>query len=521
MTTQELVSNTALALHSGTDEALSLGSLGAKVEDVIELAIKRGADKMIEEGLVKQVRAYKVQLEAFSAAPETYNQFAVQYLLENRAAVISSVQANLLSAGERRTMSSFVVECLVNQIIFPAVNDKIAFTDVDAWRPQLSSNDISKLGLFLNKALVSLLHDLCMLYCEGMVVANNNHSNTFMLKNGNRKVVNARFSNNALASLLESQGLREKIKQDVTLKGIIAAIQEICGRFTPLNKFDNFSDRLKKSNISKDLEGIIANVGLYIYDRMKHFDIEEHAINVSNAKEVGEVIDHLLGALSGIRGPSLGSVEQPVIGKFGFLPDLQRLDLVKAELRIHMIRVGIHNRFYSSIVAAEDKSKALDKEFFQGLDKRVFKEEGKGVAEELSVYEKAPAVSLWGESKRSLRKKYEGEVIAEEVKSLYDMAAYIHKLYEVGMLYSTMGQERQKKYGVVLEEVSKIYAERLSTVAVNLEVKLKIGDFKTDELGQAIASLTGLLDSKKLEDAIGSALSADHAYQGALEAEKL
>jgi len=105
----------------------------------------------------------------------------------------------------------------------------------------------------------------------------------------------------------------------------------------------------------------------------------------------------------------------------------------------------------------------------------------------------------------SMKREFNKKTFLKDIEGFYKIALYLYKLHKIGQTYYEKGNEQQKYYGEVLMEAVAIYLEKLDQMAVNMEIMISVGDFKTEGIESTIIALQNLFDDQKLKQAIEAA----------------
>lgn len=496
-----------------------------KIEVDYQQAMREYPDALAQFEQLKQ--KWFLDVEEFGKNPVTFAQFAMGYVLEHQEEIIQRVMNEYAGSGVNKTTIQPVLAFVMNKIIFPAIGKKVVLTGANKWKPVFYEKDATGYGMFLRNALGPLISDYRRLYLNSHWCAEWGDILGKLISDQEEV---------SLADLLDKLafGMNQSFK---SCNGMRHSGNDKC----------NMSGVFNDLEIDRYPEAVMANAGFYIFEAIGKLSYKkdwEVTLN-RNDLETG-LLYQIKRILSGLPYPKkpvepkkpelpVKSFVEDVDGdnpvvEIG-LPSLEKLDAVKSQLQILMIRLGINRKYYEVLPGdgkagkeanGKDKSVAqpAERKFFDEMARTVFGDDkgGSSVFDALKGYGETSSLGLWSETKGSLRKKYNSEPIAQEVTELYQMAQFLYNIQTVGKIYMECGEPRQKYYGEILMEVGKIYTERLVEMAVNLEVKLRVGDFKTGEIGKTMSGLAGLLDSSQLSSAIEAAIQVETGLKAGEEA---
>gem|GEM_PF-6044844 len=518
---------------SGSSDVMRLAVQRIEQRKKLQPQDRETLQKEADQSYRKQQQEYTnlmlashTEVKEFSRDPKTFAQFAVRYIYDNREEVIQRVLNELGGSG----IGEFTLEqgaaFVMSKIIYPAIKDKVVFKGADKWDPALVASDSSSYGLFIRNALAVFIKDLGLLYAKA-----------YWREQFERLEPGVIYS---YLEIAEDGVSLDRMMSLLTHRIWDYGIMSCNGEITTYNGDTEMSDVFKKLKIGRYPESVVDNAGYYIFEAIKRIDCPNMQYSMNDNVINNDFIISIVQMLSGIRFPEKPSLPQKSEIKDNeanasvSLPSLEKLGAVKSQLQILMIRLGINRKYYEVLPNDGDgkagkeanngkgKSVALPAErmFFDEMARTVFGDDkgGSSVFDALKGYGETSSLGLWSETKASLRRKYNSEPIAQEVTELYQMAQFLYNIQTVGKIYMECGESRQKYYGEILMEVGKIYTERLVEMAVNLEVKLRVGDFKTGEIGKTMSGLAGLLDSSQLSSAIEAAIQVETGLKAGEEA---
>lgn len=194
-----------------------------------------------------------------------------------------------------------------------------------------------------------------------------------------------------------------------------------------------------------------------------------------------------------------------------------QLEKTKQQVTIHMLQQAVRERTFETYGFKPTEHEPVEVRFLRDFDQDAL---GGGVFKRGKKYVNAEPdrfFAFFGAKNRE-KEKIEKEKVDEEVENFYKLAEYCFKLFEVGRIYASTPEHSER--GEITMEIARIHAEKLKSIAANLEVKLSVGDFAMDDLDGLINALSGFMSSSALERAISSGSSSMTSMQQLSDAER-
>jgi len=395
-------------------------------------------------------------IRRYFQTPQTFPQWAVKFLVENRNDIAKQISIELNGGGIHETDTQSLIKHIMNSYVYPYVAKNLHFSLPNNNRLERGDHRTA-LDIFIDEALWEVLNDLKKHYSiyDGKYYCLQPTHNKY--KESLADVQGYGIFSRTLWILLEQEGLKLQAHEN-TLADLVEKIK--------ITLDSRFKYQLEESNEnSKKPNQIFNDLGYYLYKSTSVEEPKETTISPRDPETNKKIIDELIFSLSGIDYKSEHKLQ------LAFIPKFKGLTLLRNCLRKHMQELskqGIFNPDLESHFFASDKlnkNKISLKSKLNGLFNN---------NDETNVFSSS-----------------------EEVKSIYKMIQSVYELYQIGTTLYNQGQtEEQKFQGEMLIEVAVLYGERIDELGVEIEAKLKVSQFEVRKLNQYLKNLSWFISGR-------------------------
>jgi len=390
--------------------------------------------------------------------PQTFPQWAVKFLVENRNELAKQIAIELNGGGIHQISSNELIKHILNSYVYPYVANNLSFNMPNNSRLERGDHR-SALDIFVDEALWEVCNDLKKHYAiyDGKYYCIKPTNNKYKESLADTKGYG--LGSRTLWILLEQEGLAFSNGQN-TLGTLMSKIK------TTLE--NRFKYQLEESNEnSKKPNQIFNDLGYYLYKSTSIKPLNDRTVSPRDTESNKKVIDEIIFAFSGIDYQSEHEMQ------LVFIPKFEGLALLREQLKVHMqnlYQAGIYNHDLETHLFAPDKPISQNtnpKNFFSSI-KSLFQQD------------QTPTQS-----------------VAIEVENLYKIIQYIYELYQIGTtLYNSGTHQDQKFQGEILIEIAMLYAERIDEISVEVEAKLKVNKFEVRKLNHYLNNLTWFISGR-------------------------
>ncbi len=490
--------------------------------DVVALAMRRIEERK-QATLDNKDQSLQKNIENFSQDPKSYTEWAVKYLWENRDALVKSIQQELFDKGPNTITSAALISFIMDRHVHPYIAAKLTFTVGKHWEKAELGISNSPLGLFLHHTLSSLLTDLakdCVVWkkstrnydsyqvpyfltgdpkqaVEEIATENIEYTSVYRGNQGSDYTIKSikKVNLSQFLAIIKKRGF-DFNEEHISLAQMLKKLYEVIDAYvceTDL-KID-YKDEYTWLDSKTKFEKAFATVGTYIHGGIRENNDLNGSISLNDSAEIHSFIEKLICDISGLKKEPEKKNAEPSDSCW-FLPKLEKLTKVREQLLVHMQRL---------VISSTLQPASLEMEFLAAYDQHAFVDNYYPGQTQRFAEEYKQATDWFGKNTKKAKKKaLEEKPITEEIPNLYRMMEYIYKLYSTGKVYITSNDPDQQRQGEILKEVAQISADYLGKITVDLEAKLAVGDFSTEQLSEHVAQLAGLLDSRQLQTAIKS-----------------
>ncbi|MCK9186638.1 hypothetical protein M0P48_04345 [Candidatus Gracilibacteria bacterium] len=482
-------------------------------DEVVQLAVTNIERRKKNNSVSLQAQqnedaVYRSKIEKFCENPKTYAEFVAEYLFKNRDALVKAYH-EFYHVSRRKTGEKYVdvVPFIMDRYVYPQVAPKVKFKGAIACGKNSENVSVENNELYaFVRGELSLLIERAR--GEVKLFSELNWTAYYQLDGQKHGVCGVRDLFFLKLCLVHSGLDSDKI----SLFDFVKKFESVCNRIQEESRIVSYSG----PSMSRRIENLdFSKVGGEIFNDMmvRNGNVVPAVESGRSFEEIGRVVDGMIQQCTGIKRPRF--VEEKgndvdIYDQFNF----KNFEKLLSALRIFMIQYGLKNNV-NSVLKGTSEGSSLTKE---QADARFFAEvDGKFFNSQLLETLKKEYDGLFNSGKR---RKAVTASENEDIKNFYVFLKYIVDQFRTGQIYMKIGDVEQKKRGEIAVEISKIYAEVINKVAVNLEVKLTTGDFKIEDFTGSMDRLSGLLSSDGLKRAILSAAEGYARLNDISDAEK-
>jgi len=399
----------------------------------------------------QQLSVFLSPIRQYSDKPQTFPQWAVKFLIENRNELAKQIAIEVNGGGIHESNTLSIVRHIMNSYVYPYVAKNLKFSIPESNRVKRGDHRTA-LDIFIDEALWEVFNDLKKYYAiyDGKYYCILPAYNKF--KESLAETNSYGLTSRTLWVLLEQEGLSLNPLEN-TLEQLMNKIQQILET--------RFKYQLEESNEkSKHPNQIFNDLGYYLYKSTSVEELKNRNISPRDVESNKQVIDELIFSLSGI---DYKSEQEP---RLTFIPKFEGLNLLQDNLRFHIQEL------------------AQNQQLNYDIERHLF------APEKPSDSVKKP--SLYKQALSLLKKEEISNEITSsvEIQKVYNFLQSLYEVYQIGTtLYNCGHSEEQQLQGELLIEIALIYATKLDEIAVEVEAKLKVNQFEVNKLDEYLANL--------------------------------
>ncbi len=257
-----------------------------------------------------------------------------------------------------------------------------------------------------------------------------------------------------------------------------------------------------KKNVDNFLKSApVAFFREYYFQYAKQNPPNDRFVDINSEADIDKFIFWICNNFSHNYDAQATHSEAPVktLGERGFsglMPDFSKLESVSAEMKVlamkNLFNVRVNKTLDKKSWKSKSEASRIDEEFWESfvLSKVTLDQD---FLRDISVHRR----EQWHHhfiSKRSIAAKYERMETNSDVEDLVSFIKYLFGLYKVAEIYEKSTDKEQQLYGKVYKEVVRLYGHQLEQSAVNLEARLKVPQFRPDNLSSAIYTVQSLMN---------------------------
>ena len=188
-------------------------------------------------------------------------------------------------------------------------------------------------------------------------------------------------------------------------------------------------------------------------------------------------------------------------GFFDLMPDFSKLERVYGEIKILYIKNRFRVRIFKTLGIREKSAVAafwLESQFWDSIRDgwdiyNNWADEGWKVVYDAEVYLRKEWYHIF-RSRKKIAAKYDRLQANSDVEQLVTFMKYLFSLYTVAQVYEKSTDPEQQRQAKFYLELVRLYGKQLQQTAVNLEARLKVPQFKPDDLSTAIYTVQSLMN---------------------------